>query len=178
MVSYLKKYATAFSSAKHYVAQWSAERVYADEALIVPFPTLAIYDPDKDGWLMDIKAWLYLPFEGEKIKSYLPFDTKKLKHYLLSESKTIKSHLVLESKRIRSHLSSEGKIFKRHLPSLPSFLIGETDRIKTEEWISEERTCTGVIAIEDDKKQEDELIDEDIFHDDLSELNIIIYFYF
>jgi hypothetical protein len=57
-------------------------------------------------------------------------------------------------------------------------LTGETDRIKTEEWISEERICTGAVAIEDDKKQEDELIDEDIFQDDLSELNIIIYFYF
>jgi hypothetical protein len=121
MVSYLKKYATAFLSAKNYIAQWSAERVYADEALIVPFPTLAIYDPDKDGWLIDIKAWLYLPFEGEKIKSYLPFDTKKVKHYLLSKSKTIKSHLVSESKIIRSYLSFEGKIFKRYLASLLSF---------------------------------------------------------
>ena len=72
MTSYLKKYVTAIASAKDYVAQWSSDHVYADEALIVPFPTLAIFDPTKDIWSVNIKAWLYLPFEGKKLKSYLP----------------------------------------------------------------------------------------------------------
>ena len=81
MTSYFKKYVTAFASAKDYVAQWSSDHVYADEALIVPFPTLAIFDPTKHVWSVNIKAWLYLPFEGKKLKSYLPslpsFITKK-----------------------------------------------------------------------------------------------------
>ncbi|CAF0768844.1 unnamed protein product [Adineta ricciae] len=72
MTSYLKKYVTALASAKDYVAQWSSDHVYADEALIVPFPTLAIFDPTKHIWSVNIKAWLYLPFEGKKLKSYLP----------------------------------------------------------------------------------------------------------
>jgi len=72
MASRLRKYITALASAKDYVAQWSADHVYADEALIVPFPTLAIFDPDRNVWSIHIKAWLYLPFEGKKLKSYLP----------------------------------------------------------------------------------------------------------
>jgi hypothetical protein len=70
MASHLKKYAAGLLSAKDYVAQWSADRVYADEALIVPFPTLAIFDPERSVWSIQIRAWLYLPFEGKKIKSY------------------------------------------------------------------------------------------------------------
>lgn len=72
MTYYLKKYVNALASAKDYVGQWSANHVYADEALIVPFPTLAIFDPNKHVWNIHIKAWLYLPFEGKKLKSYLP----------------------------------------------------------------------------------------------------------
>src|SRR5689334_6054162 len=72
MTSYLRKYVTALASAKDYIAQWSADHVLADEALIVPFPTLATYDPDKRIWTVNIKAWIYVPFEGKKIKSYLP----------------------------------------------------------------------------------------------------------
>jgi len=72
MASYLKKYVTALASAKDYVAQVAVDHVYAQEALIVPFPTLAIYDREKHIWFVHIKAWLYLPFEGKKIKSYLP----------------------------------------------------------------------------------------------------------
>lgn len=72
MTSYLRKYVTALASAKDYVAQWSSEHVYANEVLIVPFPTLAIFDPEKQTWTVQIKAWLYLPFEGKKLKSYLP----------------------------------------------------------------------------------------------------------
>ena len=72
MTSYLRKYVTALASAKDYVAQWSSEHVYANEVLIVPFPTLAIFDPEKHTWTVQIKAWLYLPFEGKKLKSYLP----------------------------------------------------------------------------------------------------------
>ncbi|CAF2402093.1 unnamed protein product [Rotaria sp. Silwood2] len=71
MTSYIRKYVTALASAKSYVAQWSADHVYADKALIVPFPTLAIFDPKKQTWLIHIKAWLYFPFEGKKIKGYL-----------------------------------------------------------------------------------------------------------
>ncbi|CAF0794734.1 unnamed protein product [Rotaria sp. Silwood1] len=71
MPSYLRKYVTALASAKSYVAQWSTQHVYADEALIVPFPTLAIFDREKQTWSINIKAWLYLPFEGKKIKGYL-----------------------------------------------------------------------------------------------------------
>ncbi|CAF1387007.1 unnamed protein product [Rotaria sordida] len=71
MTSNIKKYVTALASAKSYIAQWSADHVYADEALIVPFPTLAIFDPNKHIWSISIKAWLYLPFEGKKIKGYL-----------------------------------------------------------------------------------------------------------
>ncbi|CAF1028820.1 unnamed protein product [Adineta steineri] len=72
MTSYLKKYATAIISAKHYVAQWSTDHLYADQVLIVPFPTLAMYDSEKKIWSIHIKAWLYVPFQGKNLKSYLP----------------------------------------------------------------------------------------------------------
>jgi hypothetical protein len=85
MASYLKKYVTAIASAKDYVTKWSSEQIYADEALIVPFPTLAIYDPNKQVWSINIKAWLYLPLEGKKLKNYLPsILTRK------TEEKTVK----------------------------------------------------------------------------------------
>lgn len=72
MTSYLRKYVTALASAKDYVAHWSADRVYVDEALIVPFPTLAIFDQKTKAWTVNIKAWLYLPFQSRSIKNYLP----------------------------------------------------------------------------------------------------------
>lgn len=72
MTSQQRKYAAALISAKQFVSQWSAEHVYAQDALIVPFPTLAVYDPARQIWTVQIKAWLYLPFEGKKLKSYLP----------------------------------------------------------------------------------------------------------
>ena len=72
MTSRLRKYVTALASARDYVAQWSSDHIYADQALIVPFPTLAIFDPTTHVWSIQIKAWLYLPFEGRKLKSYLP----------------------------------------------------------------------------------------------------------
>ena len=78
MTSRLKKYVTALTAARNYVTQWSADRVYADETLIVPFPTLAIYDPHRCVWLIDIKAWLYLPFDGKKIKGYFSSLPNKL----------------------------------------------------------------------------------------------------
>jgi hypothetical protein len=59
MTSYLRKYVTALASAKDYVAQWSSDHVFADEELIVPFPTLALFDPDKHVWCVHIKAWIY-----------------------------------------------------------------------------------------------------------------------
>lgn len=70
MASYLKKCATSLVLAKNYVAQWSADHLYSNEALIVPFPTIALFDPDRKIWSINVKAWVYLPFEGKKIKSY------------------------------------------------------------------------------------------------------------
>lgn len=72
MTSYLRKYVTALASAKDYIAQWSSDHVYADEELIVPFPTLAIFNPDRHLWEIDIKAWVYLPFQPKPLTSYLP----------------------------------------------------------------------------------------------------------
>ncbi|CAF2469265.1 unnamed protein product [Rotaria sp. Silwood2] len=72
MTSYLRKYVTALASAKDYIAQWSSDHVFADEELIVPFPTLAIYDPNKRIWTVHIKAWVYLPLQTKSLTSYLP----------------------------------------------------------------------------------------------------------
>jgi hypothetical protein len=72
MTSYLRKYVTALASARDYVAQWSSDHVYADEELIVPFPTLAIFDPDKHVWTVHIKAWIYLPLQAKSLTSLLP----------------------------------------------------------------------------------------------------------
>jgi len=72
MTSYLRKYVTALASAKDYLAQWSSDHVYADEELIVPFPTLAIFNPDKRIWEVNIRAWVYLPFQTKSLTSYLP----------------------------------------------------------------------------------------------------------
>jgi hypothetical protein len=72
MTSYLRKYVTALASAKDYIAQWSSDHVFSGEELIVPFPTLAIFDPDKHVWTVHIKAWVYLPFQDKSLKSYLP----------------------------------------------------------------------------------------------------------
>lgn len=72
MTSYLRKYVTALASAKDYVAQWSSDHVFADEPLVVPFPTLAIFDPVKHVWTVQIKAWVYLPFQSKSLTSYLP----------------------------------------------------------------------------------------------------------
>ncbi|UJR30867.1 hypothetical protein I4U23_018382 [Adineta vaga] len=72
MTSYIRKYVTALASAKDYIAQWSSDHVYADEELIVPFPTLAIFDAHKHAWLVHIKAWVYLPFQPKSLSSYLP----------------------------------------------------------------------------------------------------------
>ena len=72
MTSYLRKYVTALASARDYVAQWSSDHVYADEELIVPFPTIARFDPHKRVWVVDIKAWVYLPFTDKSLTSYLP----------------------------------------------------------------------------------------------------------
>ncbi|CAF0935447.1 unnamed protein product [Adineta steineri] len=72
MTSYIRKYVTAVASAKDYIAQWSSDHVYSDEELIVPFPTLAIYDPHKHAWTVHIKAWVYVPFQAKSLTSYLP----------------------------------------------------------------------------------------------------------
>jgi hypothetical protein len=72
MTSYLRKYVTALASARDYIAQWSSDHVFADEELIVPFPTLAIFHPDKHIWIVHIKAWIYLPFQTKSLTSYLP----------------------------------------------------------------------------------------------------------
>ena len=72
MTSYLRKYVTALASAKDYVAQWSSDHVFSDEPLIVPFPTLAIYDPERKIWSICVKAWVYQPFQSKSLKSYLP----------------------------------------------------------------------------------------------------------
>jgi len=104
MASYLKKYGTALLSAKHYVGQWSADHVYADEALIIPFPTLAIFNPDKNTWLIHIKAWLYLPFEGKKLKSYIP----SLRSYLTGKIVGIKNEeLISEDEKLAAAIALE-----------------------------------------------------------------------
>lgn len=65
-----KKYVTALIAAKEYVTEWSAEQLYADEILVVPFPTLAIYDPEQSMWSVQVRAWLYAPFQNKKWKDY------------------------------------------------------------------------------------------------------------
>jgi hypothetical protein len=72
MTSYLRKYVTALASARDYIAHWSSEHIYADEELIIPFPTIARFNPDKHVWIVDIKAWVYLPFQTKSLTSYLP----------------------------------------------------------------------------------------------------------
>ena len=72
MTSYLRKYVTAVASAKDYIAQWSSEHVFADEPLIIPFPTLAIFDAERRVWSVHIKAWVYLPFQSKPLTNYLP----------------------------------------------------------------------------------------------------------
>lgn len=72
MTSYLRKYITALAAAKDYIAQWSSEHLFADEELIVPFPTLAIFDPNKNIWFVRIKAWIYVPLQTNTLKTYLP----------------------------------------------------------------------------------------------------------
>lgn len=72
MTSYLRKYVTALASARDYVAQWSSDHVFADEELIVPFPTIARFDPEKHVWNVNIKAWVYLPFQPKSFTDYLP----------------------------------------------------------------------------------------------------------
>ncbi|CAF2972434.1 unnamed protein product [Rotaria sp. Silwood2] len=71
MIDFIVLLASLLTLTKDYMAQWAADYVYADEALIVPFPSLAIFDPDTNIWRIQITAWLYLPFESKKIKSYL-----------------------------------------------------------------------------------------------------------
>ncbi len=117
MTSYLRKYVTAFASAKDYVAQWSADHVYADEPLIVPFPTLAIFDPERCVWSIRIKAWLYLPFEGKKIKSYLPsfpslpplprFLTGKTEGTITDEEKKSTAAMAIEEDEKQEELSDD-----------------------------------------------------------------------
>jgi hypothetical protein len=107
MASYLKKYVTALASAKDYVAQWSSDHVYADEALIVPFPTLAIFDPDKQVWAIHIKAWLYLPFEGKKLKSYLPSLPRFINRK--NEEKTDESINEDTEKKVTAAIANEDK---------------------------------------------------------------------
>ncbi|CAF1479976.1 unnamed protein product [Rotaria magnacalcarata] len=71
MNSYLQKYIAALSSATDYIAQWSPDQVFADEEHIVPFPTLAIFDRNKQLWLVHVKAWVYLPMETKTFADYL-----------------------------------------------------------------------------------------------------------
>jgi len=106
MSHYLKKYVTAFASAKDYVTNWSADHFYADQALIVPFPTLARFDPNKQVWSVHIKAWLYLPFEGKKIKnylsSYLPHKTDDTKNEGKVEESIDEDHKTVDTEKKRT----------------------------------------------------------------------------
>lgn len=88
MTSYLRKYVTALASAKDYIAQWSSDHVFADEPLIVPFPTLAIFNPERKIWSVCIKAWVYLPFQNKSLKSYLPSLPKFITGQKTDKSKT------------------------------------------------------------------------------------------
>lgn len=72
MASYLRKTASALLTAKEYVGQWSSERVFADEPLIVPFPILAVFDNQTQAWQIQIKAWLYLPFQNKSLSDFIP----------------------------------------------------------------------------------------------------------
>ncbi|CAF3393817.1 unnamed protein product [Rotaria socialis] len=71
MTSYLQKYIAALSSATDYISQWSPNQALADEEHIVPFPTLAIFDRNKQIWLVHVKAWIYLPIETKTLADYL-----------------------------------------------------------------------------------------------------------
>jgi hypothetical protein len=121
MTSYIRKYVTALASAKDYVSQWSSDHVYADDALIVPFPTLAIFNPDKDNWSVHIKAWLYLPFEGKKIKSYIP----SLRSFLPGKT--------TETQESSNEIDTEKKL-------TATVAIQENDRIKKQEESVEKKT--------------------------------------
>ena len=59
MTSYLRKYVTALASTKDYTTQCSSDHVYTDEELIVPSPTLAMFDSDNHIGSVHIKAWIY-----------------------------------------------------------------------------------------------------------------------
>lgn len=105
MASYVKKYVTAFKSAKDFVSQWSTDHMYADEALIVPFPTLAIFNPDTTLWSVHIKAWLYVPLEGKKIKSYLSSIPKSITGRI-QENRTTNA-MAIEENEIDEDISEE-----------------------------------------------------------------------
>lgn len=75
MSSYFRKYAKAINSARTFVSQWSSERVFAVQPLIVPFPTLAVFDPHENIWSIQIKAWVYFPFQNKSLKNSLPSTT-------------------------------------------------------------------------------------------------------
>jgi hypothetical protein len=125
---------TAFASAKDYVTHWSADHFYADQALIVPFPTLATFDANKQVWSVHIKAWLYLPFEGKKIKNYLS------------------SYLPHKTDETKSEVKVEESVDEDH---------------KT---VDREKKRTAAIAIEENKKTEESIDDEDTLEDALREL--------
>jgi hypothetical protein len=132
MTSYIKKYITALASAKEFIARWSADHVYADQALIVPFPTLAIFDPETNVWSIHIKAWLYLPFEGKKLKSYLP----SLRNYLTGKIDGTKNEekieeSISEDKKLNAAMAIEGNKKQEELTDDDIFedALGELNRI-------------------------------------------------
>jgi hypothetical protein len=135
MVSRLKKYVAALASAKEYVAQWSSEHVYANEALIIPFPTLAIFNPERNIWSVHIKAWLYLPFEGKKIKGYISSIPNVLTRKT-AEKTTTDATLTEDDDDVYEDASDEIIVPNENPGRLGFFFVGNSVKVATKSIIN------------------------------------------
>lgn len=166
MTSYLRKYVTALASAKDYVAQWSSDHVYADEELIVPFPTLALFDPKKHVWCVCIKAWIYLPFQNKSLTSYLPslssFMTGTKKEENIEKSVDEKDEIKTKKKTIFNE--DEQKQTTNESQSKDSNIKVDQDKKETAAKLSEENH---EIKKKDGSSDEGTDSDDDIYEDAL-----------
>ncbi|CAF1344848.1 unnamed protein product [Adineta ricciae] len=168
MTSYLRKYVTALASARDYIAQWSSDHVYADEELIVPFPTLATYDAHRHRWSVHIKAWVYLPFQPKSITSYLP----SLPSFLSgSEKKEDEEKQANEGKSDKSTEVADGDnnkkktVFNEDERSIDKSSKGDKEKV------DKEKKETAAAASEENheakKKNGDSDSDDDMYEDAL-----------
>ena len=176
MTSYLRKYVTALASAKDYIAQWSSDHVSADEELIIPFPTIAIFDPDKHVWKVHIKAWVYIPFQAKSLTNYLP----SLPSFLTSKKSTeIKPEENIE-KSIKNSIDNNPKktnIFNEEEQNK------DLETTPTDEKVDKDKKETAAIASQANKEvkknngdDEHDSADDDIYEDCLSLYFIFVMF--